>query len=450
MDDGPLGRQLLLQLVLILINAFFAASEIAVVSLSPNKLKKEAEEGDRTSARLLKLVEEPTSFLSAIQIGITLAGFLGSAFAAENFSDRLVKWLVDDRGFTALPVETIDTLSVVVITIILSFFTLVLGELVPKRLAMHSPMKVARFTSPVVRGVAIVMKPVIWLLTVSTAGMLRIFGIKDKKKEEKVTEDEIRLMVDIGEETGTIDAKEGEIIDNVFEFGNNTAKKVMTRSADVVSIEVNTASEEAVKIISECGFSRIPIYEERPENIIGVLLVREYLIALRSCREVPIRGYIRPPYFVPGTVTCDSLFFEMQKNQNHMAIVIGEYGEFIGIVTMEDLIEEILGNIYDESDDAKDDDGQIVKIGENSWRISGNAELDEVSEMLRIKIPEEIEANTFSGLAMSCLTEIPDDGSVFEVDCCGLHIKVTSFVERRVESAEVSVIQEVEVPEVCE
>jgi putative hemolysin len=440
----------LLQLILILINAFFAASEIAVVSLNPNKLRKEAEEGDKKAQKLLKLVEEPTSFLSAIQIGITFAGFLGSAFAAENFSDRLVKWLVEDRGFSALPAETIDTLSVVVITIILSFFTLVLGELVPKRLAMHSPMKVAKFTSPVVRGVAVVMKPVIWLLKISTAGMLRVFGIKDKKKEEKVTEDEIRLMVDIGEETGTIDAKEGEIIDNVFEFGNNTAKKVMTRFADVVSLDVNTASEEAVKIISDCGFSRIPVYEEKPENIIGVLLVREYLIALRSCREVPIREYMRPPYFVPGTVTCDSLFFEMQKNQNHMAFVIGEYGEFIGIVTMEDLIEEILGNIYDESDDARVDDGQIVKIGENSWRIAGNAELDNVSELLGIEIPEDIEANTFSGLAMSCLTEIPDDGSVFEVDCCGLHIKVTSFIERRVESAEVSVIKDAEVPEVCE
>lgn len=441
MDDGPIGRQLLLQLILILVNAFFAASEIALVSLNPNKLKKEADDGDKKAGKLLKLVEKPTSFLSAIQIGITLAGFLGSAFAAENFSDRLVSWLVDDLNFTVIPAETLDLLSVIVITIILAFFTLVLGELVPKRLAMHAPMKVAKFTSPVVHGVAVVLKPVICFLTVSTSGILRIFGIKNKKNEEKVTEDEIRFMVDIGEESGTIDAKEGEMIDNIFEFGNSTAKKVMTRRNDVVSLDINTDAEDAVKIIGESGFSRIPVYENQPGNIVGVLLVREYLLSIRNCKDVPIREALRAPYFVPETVTCDALFFEMQKNQNHMAIVIDEYGEFAGIVTMEDLIEEILGNIYDESDDAEPEGGLIVKIGENSWHIAGNAELDEVCERLKIELPEEITANTFSGLAMSCLTELPEEGTSFEVECCGLHIKVLSFNDRRVESAEVSVIK---------
>ncbi len=439
MDEGPL-RQLLLQLVLILINAFFAASEIAVVSLNSNKLRKEAEDGDKSAARLLKLVEAPTSFLSAIQVCITLAGFLGSAFAAQNFSDRLVVWLVEDLNFNLLSREAIDTLAVVAITIILSFFTLVLGELVPKRMAMYAPVKVAKFTSPVVRWVAVILRPVIWLLSISTAGVLRIFGIKDNKQEDRVTEDEIRLMVDIGEESGAIDAKEREMIDNIFEFNNNTAKRVMTRTPEVVTIELNATKEEAVDIISECGFSRIPVYDERLNNIVGVLMVKDYLLGIRNGNDVPLSQYMRAPYFVPENITCDALFFEMQKNQNHMAVVIDEYGDFAGVVTMEDLIEEILGNIYDETDDIEDEDELIVKTGENNWRIAGHADIDDVAERLGIEIPDEIEANTFSGLAMSCLTEIPENGTCFKVDCCGLHIKVTNFIDRHVESAEVSLI----------
>ncbi|MDD7676139.1 MAG: hemolysin family protein [Eubacteriales bacterium] len=433
--DDPLGRQLLLQFLLILVNAFFAASEIAVVSLNANKLKKDAEEGNKKAARMLKMVEQPTSFLSAIQICITLAGFLGSAFAAENFSDSLVRWLVDDVKFTLLPESALNTLSVVLITIILSFFTLVLGELVPKRIAMHSPMKVAAFTTPVVRAVAIVMKPVIWLLSVSTAGVMRLFGIKDKAEEEKVTEDEIRMMVDIGEESGTIDSKEREMIDNIFEFDNSTAKDVMTRMPDVISVSINDTDEAITTAIADCGFSRIPVWEDDPGNIIGILIVKEYLLNLRSEHPKPLREILRPTCMVPETIPCDKLFTEMQKDQRHMVPVINEYGELVGIVTLEDLIEEILGNIYDETDDVSEDNDAIVELAENTWRIPGNAELDDVRRELDVDIPDDVEANTLGGLVISCLTEIPEDGATFEVDCCGLHIKVDRFAERRVESA---------------
>ncbi len=433
--DDPIGRQLLLQLLLILVNAFFAASEIAVVSLNANKLRKDAEDGNKKAARLLKLVEQPTSFLSAIQIGITLAGFLGSAFAAENFSDRLVRWLVDDVKFTLLSESALGTLSVVAITIILSFFTLVLGELVPKRIAMHAPMKVAVFTTPVVRVVAVIMKPIIWLLSVSTAGMLRLFGIKDKGEEEKVTEDEIRMMVDIGEESGTIDSKEREMIDNIFEFDNSTAKDVMTRTPDVVSVSLSDSDEQIMSVLRDCGFSRLPVWEDDPGNIVGILIAREYLLNLRSEQPKPLRDILRPTFMVPETIPCDKLFAEMQKDQRHMVPVINEYGEMVGIVTLEDLIEEILGNIYDESDDATEDGDAIMELSEGCWRISGNTPLDDVRRELDVDIPEDVEANTLGGLAISCLTEIPEDGTTFEVDCCGLHIKVDRFAERRVESA---------------
>ncbi len=440
--DDHIGRQLLLQFLLILVNAFFAASEIAVVSLNANKLRKDAEEGSKKAARLLKLVEQPTSFLSAIQICITLAGFLGSAFAAENFSDKLVRWLVDDLRLTAISESVLDTLSVVVITIILSFFTLVLGELVPKRVAMHAPMKVAAFTTPVVRAVALIMKPVIWLLSVTTAGVLRLFGIKDKGEEEKVTEDEIRMMVDIGEETGTIDAKEREMIDNIFEFDNSTAKDVMTRMPDVVSVSVSDSDETIMSVIAECGFSRIPVWENDPGNVIGILIVREYLLNLHSPQPKPLREVLCPTFMVPETIPCDKLFAEMQKDQRHMVPVINEYGEMAGIVTLEDLIEEILGNIYDEGDDATEDNETIIQLSENSWRVPGTTPLDDVRRELGVDIPEDVEANTLGGLAISCLTEIPDDGTTFEVECNGLHIKVDSFAERRVGSAVVTKLPE--------
>lgn len=445
--DDPIGRQLLLQFLLILVNAFFAASEIAVVSLNANKLRKDAEDGNKKAARLLKLVEQPTSFLSAIQIGITLAGFLGSAFAAENFSDRLVSWLMDDLKFTALSRNALNTLSVVVITIILSFFTLVLGELVPKRIAMHAPMKVATFTTPVVRVVAVIMKPIIWLLSVSTAGMLRLFGIKDKGEEEKVTEDEIRMMVDIGEESGTIDSKEREMIDNIFEFDNSTAKDVMTRMPDVVSVSLSDSDEHIMSVLNDCGFSRLLVWEDDPGNIVGVLIAREYLLNLRSEQPKPLRDILRPTTMVPETIPCDKLFSEMQKDQRHMVPVINEYGEMVGIVTLEDLIEEILGNIYDESDDVTEDGDAIKELSEGCWRIPGTTPLDDVRRKLDVDIPEDVEANTLGGLAISCLTEIPEDGTVFEVDCCGLHIKVDRFAERRVESAIVTRVEPAEAEE---
>lgn len=436
--DDPIGRQLLLQLLLILVNAFFAASEISVVSLNVNKLKKEAEEGDVKAAKMLKLVETPTSFLSAIQIGITLAGFLGSAFAADNFSERLVRWIVDDLQFTAISEGALDTLAVVAITLILSFFTLVLGELVPKRIGMRFPFQVAKFTTPVVRVVAVILKPVIWLLSVSTAGVLLLFGIKDKGNEEKVTEDDIRMMADVGEETGAIDPMEREMIDNIFEFDNSVAKHVMTHTVDVVSISVDAEEQEIIDCIAECGFSRIPVWEDSPENVIGILIAKEYFINLRSEQPRPLREILRTPRFVPETVACNALFSEMQTNQNHMAIVVDEYGGIAGIVTMEDLIEEIVGNIYDESDEAVNEEDEISEIEQGVWRIAGQTELDRVCETLDIELPEEVDAVTFGGLVFMHLTEIPDDGSSFEIECYGLHILVDKFVDRRVESAVVT------------
>ena len=271
MPDDPLLPKLMILIVLILVNAFFAGAEIAVISLSETKLKKQAEEGDRKAARLLSLTQAPDHFLSAIQIAITLAGFLSSAFAADSFSDPLVKWLAEDLGVTALSPAALNNLMVVLITLALSYFSLVLGELVPKRIAMKKTEGVARFTLGAVSAVAAVFRPVIWLLSKSTNGVLRLFGIDPRADQEDVSEDEIRMMVDLGEERGAIESSEKELIENIFEFNNTTAEDVMVHRTDMVMVWVEDTGEDVLNAILTSGRSRFPVYREDADDIVGIL-----------------------------------------------------------------------------------------------------------------------------------------------------------------------------------
>ena len=423
-------------IILTAINAFFAAAEIAVISLSETKLKKQAEEGDRKAKKLLTLMQAPDSFLSAIQIAITLAGFLNAAFAADSFADPLVEWLVEDLHFTALPVGVLNTLMVVAVTIVLSYFTLVLGELVPKRVAMKKTEGVARATVGVVWAVATVFRPVIWLLSKSTNGVLRLMHIDPKADEEEVSEDEIRMMVDLGEERGAIQSNEKELIDNIFEFNNTTAEDVMVHRTDMVMIWVDDSPEEILRTIRESGMSRFPVYEEDADDIVGILNTRDYLLNAQLAKPRSLRELLRPAYFVPESVRTDVLFRDMQSKKVHLAIVVDEYGGTSGLVTMEDLLEEIVGNIYDEFDPQEEKD--IEQVDENLWRVSGSCELDQVSETLGVEFPEDVESDTLGGLVFAQLSAIPQDGSQIEVDTCGLHIKVLELTDRRVEWALVS------------
>ena len=435
----PIWGQLLLQVILIAINAFFAATEIAVISLNGNKLKKQAEEGDKKAKVMLDMIEKPAGFLSTIQIGITLAGFLGSAFAAENFSDRLVNWLYNSVGFRAIPEAVLNTISVIFITLILSYFTLVFGELVPKRIAMQKPDKVARISSGVVKCISIVMKPVIWLLSASTNGMLRLLRMSVNPEEENVTEDEIRMMVDIGEESGAIESAEKEMIENIFEFNNTTARDVMTHRTDITAIWKDDSQEDIVKAIEESGLSRFPVYDEDIDDIIGILSTRVYLLNMRSESPKPLMDLIRPAYFVPESLHTDKLFRDMQTSKNHIAIVIDEYGGTSGLVTMEDLLEEIVGNIYDEFDPLEDEN--IKQLEENLWRAPGSTEIEALSQVMNIEIPEDEEYDTLGGLIFSRMNTIPEDGSQPEIDAYGMHIKVEELSERRVEWALISKIE---------
>ena len=434
----PIGGLLLLQVFLIAVNAFFAAAEIAVVSLSETKLRRQAEDGDKKAKKLLAMVMEPSGFLSTIQIAITLAGFLGSAFAADHFAGPLANALAG-AGVSFLSRRTLNTVCVILITLILSYFSLIFGELVPKRVAMKKPENVARGVCGVIGAVNAAARPLVWLLTKSVNGVLRLFGMDPAAEEEQVTEEEIRMMVDAGEEKGAIEGEERDMIENIFEFNNMTAADCMIHRTDVTALQVDASHREIMKTITESGLSRFPVYGEDLDDVLGTITTRDYLLALSTGGKKTLREILRPAYFVPESVRTDVLFRDMQKNKTHIAIVVDEYGGTSGLVTMEDLLEEIVGNIYDEYDPPLPQD--IQKTGENQYRIAGSASLETINEALRLDLPLDQGFESLGGLIYSRLETIPKDGSHPTVECCGLRIRADEITDRRVVWATVTLPQ---------
>ena len=431
----PLWPQLLLQVILIAINAYFAATEIAVISLNEAVIRHQAEEGDKKAARLLHIVEQPTGFLSTIQIGITLAGFLGSAFAADNLAGRLSQWFAAQYALTAAAEAAVHTLSVILITIILSFFTLVFGELVPKRVAMKKSEQVARFTCGVVAFLAAVMRPLIWLLTVSTNAVLRLVHIDPNEEDDEVSEEGIRMMVDIGEEKGAIQAGEKEMIENVFEFDNMTAGDVMIHRTDMVMLWVDDTAEEIAQTIESSGLSRFPVYEEDADDIIGILNTRDWLLNARKASPRPVRELLRPAYFVPESVRTDKLFRDMLSRKIHLSIVVDEYGGTEGLVTLEDIVEGLVGEIWDEHDEVIE---EFKKQEDGSYLISCSADLTDLFDLFKIK--GECDSNTISGWVMEQIGRVPEEGDRFVSD--GLDVTVTKVDHRRVLEIRVEVLPE--------
>ena len=431
MDSIP--QQLLVQAVLILINAFFAMTEIAVISLNAGKLRMMAEEGDKSAPKLLKLVEEPSGFLSTIQIAITLSGFLGAAFAGDAFAEVLTDWLLG-LG-VGLPASVLNTLSLVLVTVILSYFTLVFGELVPKRIAMQKPLQVAKISCGVVRTIAAILRPAVWLLSVSTNGLLKLMRLSTKAEEETVTEEEIRMMVDLGEARGTIERSEGEWIDNVFDFGESMAKDLMTHAGDVTAFPVTAEDREILQAIRKTGLSRYPVYEGDMNHVLGILNARAFLLDRAGDAPRPLRELLQRAYFVPDTLNAATLLRDMQSKKVHIAVVIDEYGDTAGIITMEDLLEEIVGSIYDEFDPAEP--AEIEAVGPGVWKVSGGADIEEVAEALDVKLPEDREFDTLGGLVFSQLHTIPRGGPVPDVEACGLHVHVDQVEGFRIVSATV-------------
>ena len=412
-------NQLLLQLVLILLNAFFAATEIAVISLNEKRVKARAEDGDKKAVKMLRMIEEPTRFLSTIQIGITLANLLGSAYAADNFAERLSGFFIQTFQISEAYTGVINTVAIVVITIILSFFTLVLGELVPKRVAMRHKEKLAEAVCGVISFLAVVLKPIIWLLTVSTNGVLRLFGIDPQAKEEPASTEDIILMLDAGVDEGSLDQNDIEYIKNVFKLDGMIAEDVMMPRKSVVFVAQDETDEEIMKKIEEEGYSRMPVYAEKEDHIIGILHTRDYLLK-RGTPGFTLDQVMLPPVFVPETAHLDALFKDMQTGHNHMVIVVNEYGETAGIVTMEDILEELVGEIWDERDEAVED---FKKAGDGTYTVLCSAFIEDFFEFFSLENQGETEASTVNGWLTELSGSIPKVGYTFDYE--NLTITVT-------------------------
>lgn len=395
---------ILFLLLLVMVNAFFAASEIALISLNDNKIKLMAEEGHKKAKILRSLLGEPSRFLATIQIGITLAGFLASAFAAENFSDQLVS-LIQSSGLS-VPEGVLKSGSLFIITIVLSYFTLVLGELVPKRLAMKKPEPISFFVARPIQILMIVTNPFVKFLTFSMNLIVSLLGVNPHEEDKSVTEEEIRMMVDVGEEKGTIDETEKWMINNIFEFNNKIVTDIMTHRTDIVALPLSSTLEEVIALINEEKYSRIPIYEEHIDDITGILHAKDVMtfITTEAHETFDLNAMIRKPYFIPFSKRIDILLREFQLHKTHMAIIIDEYGGTEGLVTLEDLLEEIVGNIFDEDDEVEKD---FELIEEGVWCVSGSLSLDEVAEQLGIDMPLE-DYETIGGFFIGQLGYIPE------------------------------------------
>ncbi|MDD4169956.1 MAG: hemolysin family protein [Desulfotomaculaceae bacterium] len=428
--------EILFLIALIALNAFFAASEIALISLNDNKIKLLAEEGHKKAKLLRKLLSEPSRFLATIQIGITLAGFLASAFAAESFSGRLVELI----KLMEVPIPISDywlkNVSVVLITIVLSYFTLVLGELVPKRLAMKKAEPISMLVVGPLNFLSAVTSPFVKLLTISTNSLIRLFGVDPNEEDERITEEEIRMMVDVGEEKGTIHETEKEMINNVFEFDDKTVSEIMTPRTDIVALPVGASLSEVTAFINREKYSRIPVYEDNIDNIIGVMHSKylfRYLTKNSNKESFNLRNVIRKPYFVPASKRTDELFKELQQNKTHLSVIIDEYGGTAGIVTLEDLIEEIVGNIFDEDEEIEKD---IEKMDENTFIVNGATSLDTVEDYLDVDLPTE-DYVTLSGFLIGQLGRIPGKEDNPVVEFGGLVFKVEEVDEKRISRVKV-------------
>ena len=418
--------QLIVLLILILLNAFFAASEIAFISLNDAKIEKQAKEGNKKAKQIEKMLREPSKFLSTIQIGITLAGFLSSAFASDAFAERLSPVLYNVMPFISLGIW--KSISIILITIILSFFTIVFGELVPKRLAMKHYEKISFATIGVIRIISLVTAPFVKLLTFMTNTISKIFGVGENE-EESVTEEEIKMMVDQGEEKGTIQEDEKELINKVFEFNDITVSEIMRHRKDIFAVDINISGDELIHELSkeEYRYSRIPVYDETIDEIKGVLYVKDILKNIGK-KSFKVKNIVKDAYFVSQTRLINEVFKELQRNKKQIAIIVDEYGGTAGLITMEDIIEELFGEIYDEYDE---EETEFEKIDENTYMLAGNMAIYDVNKILNAEIPEG-DYDTISGFLQEQLGRIPEDEETPVVETKRVTYKIEECEDKRI------------------
>lgn len=420
-----MASQLIFLVILILLNAYFAATEIAFISLNDAKIEKKAKEGNKKAKQIQKMLKNPSKFLATIQIGITLAGFLSSAFASDAFAGMLAPKLNELMPFISINVW--QNISIVIITIILSFFTLVFGELVPKRLAMKYYEKISYATIGVIKAISVITAPFVKLLTWTTNIVSKIFGVGEQE-EEIVTEEEIKMMVDQGEEKGSIEENEKELINNVFEFNDIVASEIMTHRTDMYAIEIEQDLYEILDEIDEYKYSRIPVYRDSIDNIEGILFLKDILKSVSMRKKIKIADIIREAYFVPETKPIDEIFKELQANKMQMAIVVDEYGGTAGVLTMEDILEELVGNIFDEYDDIE---FEYKKLDENTYLIDGSISLYELKKILNVELPEG-DYETLSGYLIEKLGRLPEEGEYPVIEDEKLTYKIQEYEDKRI------------------
>lgn len=418
---------IILQFVLIFLNAVFASAEIAVISTNETKLQKMAERGDKRAKRLVKMTSQPARFLSTIQVAITLAGFLGSAFAADNFAGPLTNVLV--KAGLPLPASFINSICVILITLILAYFNIVLGELVPKRIAMKRAEKTALGISGVLRFVSVIFAPVVWLLTASTNGLLRLFGINPGEDEEEVTEEEIMMMAEAGSEKGSIDSEENELIKNIFEFKEQTVGEVCTHRKDTDLLFLSESDEEWAARIASTRHTYYPICGKGIDDIAGVLSTKDYFRLDDKSRENVMKKAVSAAVFVTENTPANTLFYKMKISREYFAVVVDEYGGMSGIVTMHDLLELLVGDLTEKDDK---EEYEISRLSETEWEITGLAPIDKVEASLGVKLPEEESEHfeTFGGYVCGMMGTLPEDGASFELSTEQMNVRVLSVEDR--------------------
>ena len=432
MDSGPeVYFQIIILILLTLVNAFFAASEMAIVSMDKKKLLTLSEQGDKRAIKVEKLLKEPSKFLSTIQVGITFAGFFTSASAAVGLSHKFGNFLEN------LSVPFAYRVSFVLITVILAFFSLVFGELVPKRIALQNAEKFALFSVGTINFVYKIMSPFVYLLSLSTNVILKIFSIPTSGVEAKVTLEEIKSIVEVGQEQGIINPTEREMIDGVISFDDVLAEEVMTARTEVFMIDIDEPDKD-FETLMQMRYSRVPVYEDDIDNIIGILYIKDFFLEAYKVgfKNVNIRSILRPAYFIPERKNINDLFLELKNSRNQMAVLIDEYGGFTGIVTMEDLIEEVMGEIDDEYD--KKTNPAIKKIDDRHFIATGACEIEDVNNACNVKLDENSEDyDTLGGMLMYLLGYIPNDGEKLTIEDNGVVYNILSIYEHRVKKVRI-------------
>lgn len=428
-NSGGLISEMMLIVLLTAINAFFSSAEMAIVSINRNRIRMLVEEGNKKAIMLEKLIKEPSKFLATIQVGITLAGFFASAYAATGLSSRLAVFL-EVHG-----VVYSSQIALISITILLSYFTLVFGELYPKRVALQKSEVIALFSIRPIVTVSKITMPFIKLLSGSTNLLVRASGIKTERLDEKVSMEEIKSVIEVGQEHGVINETEREMIESIFEFDDKVAEEVMTSRTDVFAIDINSPPEEILKELLEENYSRVPVYKDDIDNIIGILFMKDFIIeaSKHDFEHVDIGKILRTPYFVPATKRIDELFKELQSSKNHIAILINEYGGFEGIVTIEDLIEEVMGKILDEYDEVEPD---IIKVDKDTYIVDGLIPIGEVNDYLDTNL-ESQHSDTIGGFVIDLIGSIPKDGDEKIVEYENMVFKVEEVKAKRIEKVKI-------------